>query len=161
MLKWRNSWFLALVLVIHTFSYAAISPQVPDPEMTSGDLCDESDEDFLEYRYEEQIPYCDRDVSAKTKRLIYERYGVKESDRTDYTIDHFIPLAAGGSNDEKNLWPEHKKIKATRKNLEYRIYLDLVAGRTTQEQAIQKIIEAKTNPPQNIESNFIVIKNYR
>lgn len=145
-----------------SFSFAAtnlnLSPLTPDPEYTSGELCDRQDEDFSGYRYDQKIPYCERNVSTQKKKEIYEYYGVPESQRRYYTIDHFIPLSIGGDNDYKNLWPEHKKIKQTRLNLEMEVYEAVRDNRMSQEEAIHKIIEAKMNPPLSLKPEYIPFK---
>jgi len=55
---------------------------------------------------------CIRDVSDETKKKVYESYGLA-GEHTGYCkskqgceVDHLISLEIGGSNDEKNLWPE-------------------------------------------------------
>jgi hypothetical protein len=50
-----------------------------------------------------------RNVSAATKRQVYEKYLIAEHAPGQYEIDHLIPLELGGSNDVKNLWPEGNK----------------------------------------------------
>jgi hypothetical protein len=47
----------------------------------------------------------------------------------------------------ENLWPEHRKIKETRINLELELFIDLHDGEISQKAAIDKIIDAKLNPP--------------
>jgi len=48
-----------------------------------------------------------RNVSAKTKKEVFEEYGMTYPQPTGaYEVDHFIPLALGGSNDIANLFPE-------------------------------------------------------
>ncbi|HMN70062.1 MAG TPA: HNH endonuclease signature motif containing protein [Bdellovibrionales bacterium] len=115
--------------------------------MTSGDLCSKDDADFIGYRYEEKVPYCLRNVSYETKTEIYQEYGIPQKCRGEYTVDHFIPLALGGSNDKMNLWPEHKRVKATRQNLEIELYYQLRRGEITHEAAMAVIADAKMNPP--------------
>lgn len=110
-------------------------------------MCDTSNPDFTEYRYPEQIAYCGRNVASSTKRAIYNAYGVREECRGQYTIDHFIPLSLGGTNEVNNLWPEHKSVKALRQNLEEEMYQRLARGMVTQAQAVQWIVQAKWNPP--------------
>lgn len=78
----------------------------PDPKATPGSLCTEEDRDFHELRYASRVPHCERNVSRAKKARVAEAYGVAESDWPQYEFDHLIPLCAGGSNDESNLWPE-------------------------------------------------------
>jgi hypothetical protein len=136
------------------FSYSLNSDDVqvlkvplhPVPDMTPGDVCDKKDPDFDGYRYSQKIPYCTRNVSNETKAQVYEAYNIPEAERREYTIDHFIPLSIGGSNQEDNLWPEHKRIKRQRLTLEQEIYEAVKNGEMSQENAIQTIVEAKMNP---------------
>ena len=125
----------------------SITPKAPHKKYTPGHLCDEKNEDFYEHRYEEEVPYCIRNVSFYQRTLIYEKYKIAENRRADYTIDHLIPLSIGGSNEPENLWPEHKEIKALRPYLEVEVFLALKDGRITQKEAIELILEAKLNPP--------------
>ena len=48
-----------------------------------------------------------RNVSVKTKQIIYRAYGIDYPQPTGtYEADHLIPLELGGSNDIANLFPE-------------------------------------------------------
>jgi len=48
-----------------------------------------------------------RDVPLSLKKEVYAKYNISFPQPTgSYELDHFIPLALGGSNDAKNLWPE-------------------------------------------------------
>jgi hypothetical protein len=56
---------------------------------------------------------CIRNVSTATKRKVYEAYGDPEGNKHGFCdvtqgceIDHLISIEIGGSNDEKNLWPQ-------------------------------------------------------
>lgn len=122
-------------------------PFTPDENVTTGSLCTTSDSDFQEFRYAEQIPYCKRSVSSSDKNRIYQQYGVSEKCRKEYTIDHFIPLSIGGTNRANNLWPEPKSIKALRKNLELELFKAVSAGQMSQAEAVERIRDAKFNPP--------------
>jgi hypothetical protein len=119
-------------------------PQVPHPTATPGDMCDEQDPDFHEYRYQERIPYCKRRVSPAFKKQIYQAYNIPAECRKKYTVDHLIPLSIGGSNDRTNLWPEHVLLKEERPLFEEEIYQELRDGIITQAQAIRLILEEKT-----------------
>ena len=119
-------------------------PTKPNPVETTGELCNPTDPDFSELRYQEKIPYCKRNVEYSKRQEIYDAYRIPAKCRHRYTIDHFIPLSVGGSNDDKNLWPEHKLVKATRPNLELETYEALKAGKISQSDAIQKIVKVKT-----------------
>lgn len=131
-----------MIILISLTTYAY--PLVPDSGMTSGELCDTDNPDFSEFRYQEHIPYCTRNVSGSTKSAIYQAYGIPKGCRNRYTIDHFFPLSLGGDNSTVNLWPEHKLVKATRPNLEEDLYHQIANGEITQRKALNIIIEAKT-----------------
>ncbi len=48
-----------------------------------------------------------RSVSTATRKKVYAEYGLPYPKiRNSYEVDHFIPLALGGSNDMSNLFPE-------------------------------------------------------
>ncbi len=48
-----------------------------------------------------------RNVSEKTKKQVFEEYGIAYPQPAGaYEVDHFIPLALGGANDIANLFPE-------------------------------------------------------
>jgi hypothetical protein len=123
-------------------------PYAPDGGMTPGTYCTPNSVDFHEYRYQERIPYCRRNVSSATKQRVYDAYGIPSRSRGSaggYTIDHLIPLSIGGDNSEDNLWPEHESVKATRQNLELDLYNKLKAGEITQDEAVNQVLEAKRN----------------
>jgi hypothetical protein len=136
-----------LTFSILTFAQGAINPVAPDPDLTPGTLCDSRDPDFTEFRYKERIAYCVRNVSSRRKSQIYDLYQVVKSERSQYTVDHLIPLALGGNNADTNLWPEHVAIKRLRQTLEFELYQKIEKGVITQKEAIQIIIDAKLNPP--------------
>ena len=52
-----------------------------------------------------------RDVSGWQKELVfisYRKLGYSLSgERSEYKVDHFIPLCVGGSNEMSNLWPQY------------------------------------------------------
>lgn len=122
--------------------------------MTTGSLCTPEHPDFERYRYEERIAYCGRNVSSATKASIYRRYGVSRRCKSQYTIDHFIPLSLGGTNDVNNLWPEPKSVKNLRHDLEYELFQRLSAGKISQAEAVRTIVHAKFNPPVDNPADF-------
>lgn len=144
---------MKIFFIIFLFSsYLFAYPQIPNSEISSGDLCTLDNPDFVEYRYDEKIPYCVRNVSTKLKKRIYKTYGIAEEEQKEYTIDHIVPLSIGGSNCIKNLWPEHFRVKATRPNLEKNLYEQLKNGEITQKEAIKIILDTKFNCCDNTNS---------
>lgn len=138
-----KTFFIGMVLVL-SFAVSALAfPLTPNPDVASGTLCTRKDKDYFEDRYKEKIPYCIRNVSVSVKNQIFELYKVPKKSQNQYTIDHIIPLALGGDNSFENLWPEHKKVKATRQNLEIELYWALRNNQIKQREAIKIILEEK------------------
>ncbi len=122
-------------------------PSQPEVEVTPGALCEDPDE----YRYAERIPYCERDVSKGLKRSVIKEYdqkfhyNIEGMPRNDFKIDHFIPLSVGGSNDRKNLWPQHESVYVYTDPIESTLSELMIRGKITQAEAIEVIKEAKFN----------------
>ncbi len=142
-----RSWGILLLLFL-SVNVAYSFPLTPDPELSPSHKCNRRNPDYLEDRYKERIPYCFRNVSTTLKKEIYNLYNIPEKCRHRYTVDHIIPLALGGDNSVANLWPEHKKVKATRPDLEMELYTALKNGQIKQKEAIQIILTEKFNAQQ-------------
>jgi hypothetical protein len=124
--------------------YKAEFPQGPLEELTPGSLCSRPSS----YRYEEHIPYCNRNVDSHLKADVISEYrheGYRLNNRKDYKIDHLIPLCAGGSNREDNLWPQHRSIYVITDPLESVGCEKLKEGKIKQAALVKLIIEAKRN----------------
>lgn len=136
-----------LLFIVQQFAFAEIGrnniPINPDVEKTPGDFCTPKDKDFLEYRYGEKMPYCNRNVDDWQKNRIYKMYNIPEKCRHRYTVDHFVPLAVGGNNAFENLWPEHVRVKETRKELEQQLYLEVLKGKMKSQEAVDIVTKAK------------------
>jgi hypothetical protein len=144
----RLSSLFIITSFVFSISVQASYPIKPDPKRTPGALCTLDDPDFEGFRYEEKIIWCDRNVSGYLKDQIYDEYGIPEECRRRYTIDHFIPLSIGGDNSAENLWPEHKRVKETRPQLEQFVHDSMRKGTMTQKEAIELIVLEKMNPPE-------------
>lgn len=157
----KNISYIIFCLIISSGLWAK-SPYPAGPELsiTMGKLCDRP----TEFRYPEKIPYCDRDVTYQTKEIVMKEYDQKfgyriaQLPRGDFKIDHFIPLCVGGSNDISNLWPQHKSVYEITDPLEPVICEKMALGKLKQKDAVQMIIDAKTNPVR-IEKVLMQIKN--
>lgn len=125
-------------------------PLVPDPRITQGEVCTKSDPDFSYYRYQEKIPYCERNVDWHQREKIYDKYKIPSKCRGRYTIDHLIPLSIGGNNSDANLWPEHKLVKATRPLLEQELFEAVKRGELTQKEAIDIIVSEKNSAKESL-----------
>jgi hypothetical protein len=146
---------LAVVFSILTASSSAFAlhigkyhvPDGPDHIRTPGVLCTNP----TSYRYQERIPYCERNVSSSLKVKVirdYDQilgYSIQRLPRSDFKIDHFIPLSIGGSNDESNLWPQHKDIYPYSDPLESEVSNLMMANKIKQAEAIRVIKECKLN----------------
>ena len=136
-------------MLISTATFATNSnfPSGPNLEMTPGKLCDKP----TSFRYPQQIPYCDRDVTSSTKMALIKQYDdqlgfhIESMDRSEFKIDHFIPLCAGGSNDSANLWPQHKSIYEITDPVEPLICDKMAAGLLKQADAVLLVTRAKTH----------------
>lgn len=144
-----RSFILAIFFLVSTsssFAYIAEFPKSPEEVLTPGSLCSRPDQ----YRYPEKIPYCNRSVDRELKQHIFEDYRkmgyhLPSSKRSDYKIDHFIPLCAGGSNRGDNLWPQHVSVFTHTDPLESIGCQKLKEGKLTQSELVQKIILVKHN----------------
>ncbi len=113
------SFLIIVVIVVYLVSQAPHHPSqsvlgtspalsaarlYPDPDFTPGDVFPDVSLDALcKPGYTKSV----RNVSAATKRDVYQEYGISyPQPKGTYEADHFIPLELGGSNDAKNLWPE-------------------------------------------------------
>jgi hypothetical protein len=92
---------------------------------------------------------CVRAVPTKTKNAVYKSYGMTGNHTgfcdTDQgcEVDHLISLELGGSNDQKNLWPEPyegEEFNAHVKDqLENWLHTEVCAGRMPLKQAQKEI----------------------
>jgi hypothetical protein len=142
---------IALVAwVVSSVSFAAETafPLSPDLSITPGSLCENGNT----YRYPERVRYCSRSVGGALKKEVmdnYDRllgYKVTQMERSLFKIDHYIPLCMGGSNDETNLWPQHKSVYEQTDRLEQIACDQMAKGRIKQQEAIQYIRDAKSDP---------------
>ena len=127
---------------------AAHYPMAPDRRLTPGKFCEP--QLATEYRYQEQIPYCARDVASELKNEIftaYRRLGYTLSsvNRADYKIDHYIPLCLGGSNDKTNLWPQHVSIYSITDSIEALSCEKLQQNRISRRDAVTVLLTVKND----------------
>lgn len=143
----KGSALFVLVTVVSCLTLAQGNfPKNPDADLTPGSLCSHPDA----YRYPEKIKYCNRDVSGGEKAQIFRNYDnlgyrTRSMDRQAFKIDHYIPLCAGGSNDESNLWPQHVSVYTITDKLEELVCIKMSEGRLKQRDAIEYIRRAKNN----------------
>lgn len=121
-------------------NFIAEYPVRPIAQLTPGKLCEKP----VSYRYPEQIAYCDRLVSVEQKEEVFQAYRragfrLNQQERSSYKIDHYIPLCAGGSNSNQNLWPQHQNIFNVTDSIEKLGCDKMAAGRLSQARFIQLI----------------------
>jgi hypothetical protein len=138
--------FSIALLALSLQVFAGNFPIKPDSRLTPGKLCDLP----VEYRYPEHIAYCGRDVETETKAEIFEDYRrigypMSSGSRSDYKIDHYIPLCMGGSNDKVNLWPQHVSIYKLTDSMEARLCELMKQGKLSQAKAVNYIVTVKND----------------
>lgn len=140
----------SVLLGILFFSFISITaeaiPLIPNQELAQGSLCTRKHQDYERDRYSQRIPYCRRNVDTHLKSALYDKYGIPEKCRKNYTIDHIIPLSIGGDNSPENLWPEHKRVKATRPYIEEEVFVAVRDNDMTQKEAVELILSIKFKP---------------
>jgi hypothetical protein len=122
-------------------------PKAPDENLTPGSICSHPDT----FRYPEHVGYCQRDVDASTKRDVIQEYDnrlgfkIGTMNRSDFKIDHYIPLCMGGANSTDNLWPQHKSVYTVTDPIEPKLCNLMAVGHIQQAEAIRLIKGVKHN----------------
>jgi hypothetical protein len=70
-----------------------------------------------------------RNVPTSEKRAVYASYGIHSHRPHQYEIDHLISLELGGSNEQKNLWPEPYPSAYSKDSLENALHAAVCAKR--------------------------------
>jgi hypothetical protein len=121
--------FLAVLLLTIASIAPAQNALLPNPKLTPGKVA-EHDKDRS-------------GVTARMEQKVFARYRLPWSRRTEFKIDHLIPLELGGADTIDNLWPQSLRIKpygADRKELLTEVLLERIrTGRMTLAQAQEEI----------------------
>ena len=80
-----------------------------------------------------------RNVSESLKRKVYLSYGIRSHSPGEYEVDHLVSLELGGSNSQKNLWPEKQPGARTKDNVENFLHRELCDGVISLKSAQSKI----------------------
>lgn len=88
-------------------------PTYPDPKLTPGAYDPKVTQETISTTICKKGSTKDsRHVTEKTKRDVYERYGIDyRLFHGKFEVDHFISLELGGLNDISNLWPQRFEPK--------------------------------------------------
>lgn len=122
-------------------------PIGPDQTLTPGELCDRPET----HRYPEQIAYCGRHVDSVTKNDIIAQYDrergfrIGSMQRSQFKIDHYIPLCMGGSNNRDNLWPQHVTVYTITDSIEALSCDRMAKGVLSQADAVVLIKKVKND----------------
>lgn len=123
-------------------------PIKPNLDMTPGSLCQHASST----RYPEHIKYCDRNVEGDIKGQVFSNYDhefgyrTSQMERSQFKIDHLIPLCMGGSNNIDNLWPQHATIFEHTDPVEPYLCSLMADSKIKQAEAVQMIITIKQSP---------------
>lgn len=105
------------------------------PDILRGDLCKRG--------YASTV----KAVSKKIKTATYTAYGITEEQKKNYTLDRFVPINLGGTNDQSNIWPQLTGDSANKNKVESFLFEEMCSGRITvpqsQELASHKWQEAQ------------------
>ena len=118
---------------------AGTPPILPDPKLTPGDTFPVTLSDIQVKGYSATV----RDVPIKEKRAVYASYGITHWQKGEYEVDHLISLSLGGSNSQKNLWPQSYLTEPwnahTKDQLEYRLLTLVRSGKVDLHTAQQEM----------------------
>ena len=121
----------ALLALCLLWSIAAVArpPHLPYQRLTPGDVFDVTLEDICTPGYSRTV----RAVPQYLRDQAFRNYGVEPHRRRDYQLDHLIPLAIGGSNSVRNLWPQPHDAgpwgSSAKDRLERRLHRLVCAGK--------------------------------
>jgi hypothetical protein len=125
------------ILFLFSLSFAQ-SDSLPNPQLSPGDTISGAGAKLCTPGYSKSV----RHVSGSTKNQIYKLYNITSHKPAEYEIDHLISLELGGSNDPKNLWPQHYDAKwnAHQKDaLENKLHQMVCSGQISLHQAQYEI----------------------
>ena len=120
-----------------TLVLAAYLISRPVPTLTPGAVCSPADPDFAAYASPSHVAICRRHVTRAVRRAVFAAYGIPQRNWRLYELDHLIPIAIGGSNSPRNLWPELLSDAGQKDRLEARLARELRAGRIDQAGALR------------------------
>lgn len=90
-------------ITINNTNLTLVKVIYPNRTLTPGDIMSSNITEICVSGYSDSV----RNVSQKMRDWIYIEYRLSPDQPADsFEVDHLVPLSIGGSNDEKNLWPQ-------------------------------------------------------
>lgn len=99
------TFFLLAALLVSLGAWAENVPIRPDHNLTPGIVASTDEEVVCATGPNGSYSQQHRKTTSAMKREVYQRYGIDRKGRS-FEIDHRLPLALGGADDVKNLWPQ-------------------------------------------------------
>lgn len=94
-----------LFLLFSFPAFAETLPIVPDQTLTPGVIASTDAEEVCATGADGTYSAQHRHTSVAMKKAVYKNYNINKKGR-DFEVDHRVPLALGGADDIKNLWPQ-------------------------------------------------------
>jgi hypothetical protein len=95
---------------------------LPDYRCTPGTVFSNATaKDICTPGYSRQV----RNVTASLKQLVYASYGIRRHAPYAYEVDHLVSLELGGSNSQRNLWPEKQPGARSKDKIENALHAQL------------------------------------
>lgn len=101
----------------YTIKYAQV--KYPNEVLTPGQI-QTNDLNIICYHYYDQLLV---EVPDDVVKKVYAKYMIDNPGYKQFEIDHFIPLALGGSNNIENLWPQPKTTPGYKEKDYVQLYL--------------------------------------
>ena len=80
-----------------------------------------------------------RNVPESRKEAVYRSYGIRRHRPYEYEIDHLVSLELGGSNSQRNLWPEKQPGAKSKDKIENALHRQVCDGVLSLRSAESKI----------------------
>jgi len=95
---------VSLVVLLFMFICYADSDSLPNKTITPGGVLKSATlKKICTPNYSKTV----KNVPESMKKRVFKAYGITNPAKGEYEIDHLVPLCIGGSNEFKNLWPQH------------------------------------------------------
>jgi hypothetical protein len=131
---------MLIVVLLLALAPAAPKTTVRDAVATPGQLCTSRDPDFSRLAYPGKVPLCRRHVTPSIRKTAFALYGIPRAQWSKFELDHWVPLALGGSNSVRNLFPQLLRDASKKDRLENRLYRALKAGSVSQADAVSQML---------------------